>query len=129
MSPSAAETDAANTAAETPAQRLAWEQELLGWPVSVTPLALLAGPLPTEAVPLDRLAERPGLNVLAAGFRLPGWTGGPGFFLGDGRTFVVVRIGRKEKAPAAWRPLLVRGRWAVDEWGGSAFQAAQIAFA
>lgn len=113
-------------APETPAQRLAWEQELLGWPVSVNPLALVADRLPAEHVPLDRLAERPGQIILATGHRLPGWTGGPGFFLGDGATFVIVRTGRGEKAPPPWRPLLVRGRWMTDEWGGGWFQAAQI---
>ncbi len=111
--------------AETSAQRLAWEQELLGWPVSVNPLALIADRLP-EHTPLDRLAERPGQIVLAAGFRLPGWTGSPGFFLGDGATFVIVRTGRGEKAPPPWHPLLVRGRWTTDTWGGGWLQAAQI---
>lgn len=111
---------------ETPAERLAWEQELLGWPVSVNPLALAADRLPAERVPLGRLAERPGAAGLAAGCRLPGWTGGPGFFLGDGATFVIVRTGRGEKAPPPWRPLLVRGRWAADAWGGGWLQAEQI---
>ncbi len=112
-------------AAETPAQRLAWEQELLGWPVSVHPLALLEDRMPEHTL-LDRLAERPGQIILTAGCRLPGWTGGPGFFLGDGATFVIVRTARGVKAPPPWRPLLVRGRWLTDEWGGHWLQAAQI---
>lgn len=113
-------------AAETAAHRLAWEQELLGWPVSVNPLALAADRLPAERTPLSRLAELPSRDVLAAGYRLPGRTGGPGFFLGDGTTFVVARFSGGGKTPPPWRPLLVRGRWATDEWGGSWLQVAQI---
>jgi hypothetical protein len=93
----------------------------------VTPLAPAAGRLPVHT-PVGALVERPGQNMVAAGFRLPGWTGGPGFFLGDGLDFVIVKAGRNQKAPAAWRPLLVHGRWVNDEWGGGWFQATQIEF-
>jgi hypothetical protein len=58
--------------------------------------------------------------------RLPGWTGGQGFFMGDGRDFIVVRSKATLKAPPPWRPLLVRGRRLGDEWGSNWFQAEEI---
>lgn len=112
--------------AESPAQRLVWEQELLGWPVSVHPLTLVASRLP-DHLPLRRLPEAARQLVTVAGIRLPGWTGGQGFFLGDGNTFVIVKAGRESKAPSPWRPLLIRGRWTGDAWGGWWLQAEQIA--
>ncbi len=110
---------------ELPAQRLAWEQHLLGQPVSVHPLELAAGDLP-EHVPLRRLPEWAGRRVTAVGVRLPGWTGGQGFFLGDGDTFVTVKGNRAIKAPPPWQPLLVRGQWLIDEWGTSWLRAEQM---
>ena len=47
---------------ETPAQRLAWEQHLLGQPVSVHPLELVAAHLP-EHLPLRRLPDSTGRRV------------------------------------------------------------------
>jgi hypothetical protein len=101
--------------AETLAQRWGWEQEVLGLPVSALadPLALVADRLP-EHTPLSKLPERPGRPVTVAGVRLPGWTGGEGFFLSDGPTFV---IAKGTKAPPPWQPLLLRGRWLGDQWG------------
>jgi DNA-directed DNA polymerase III PolC len=110
---------------ETPAQRLAWEQHLLGLPISVHPLALVADRLPAHLA-LRRLPEVPGQPVIVAGVRLPGWTGGPGFFLGDGDTFVIVKGGKGTQAPPTWRPLLLRGRWTGDGYGTFWFQAEQI---
>jgi DNA polymerase-3 subunit alpha len=114
-------------APESPAQRLAWEQRLLGQPVSVHPLDLVAAQLP-EYTPLQRLpgAESVRQRVTTAGVRLPGWTGGQGFFLGDGETFVTVRGEPSHQTPPAWRPLLVRGRWLGDEWGTFWLQAESI---
>ncbi|MCX6030664.1 MAG: DNA polymerase III subunit alpha [Chloroflexi bacterium] len=109
--------------AETPAQRLAWEQRILGQPISVHPLALVAARLPSH-LPLRRLAESPGRPITVVGVRLPGWTGGPGFFLGDGDTFVIVKS--EGKAPPAWQPVIVRGRWVGDGWGGFWLQADQV---
>jgi DNA-directed DNA polymerase III PolC len=112
-------------APEPAAQRLAWEQHLLGWPVSVHPLELVAARLPADCLPLRRLAETPGRPVTTAGARLPGWTGGPGFYLGDGDTFVVAH-GPTDEAPKAWQPLWLRGRWLGDEWGGGWLQVDQM---
>jgi DNA polymerase-3 subunit alpha len=114
---------------EPPAQRLGWERRLLGQPVSVHPLELVAGRLPSECLPLRRLPEWPGRRVTIAGVRLPGWTGGQGFFLGDGQAFVIVGGDAAANAPAPWQPLLVRGRWLSDEWGSAWLQAEEISFA
>jgi DNA polymerase III alpha subunit len=85
---------------EPAAQRLAWEHYILGQPISVHPLEVVAGRLP-ECLPLRRLPELSGRRVTVAGVRLPGspaldtagasGTGGQGFFLGDGDAFVGVR--------------------------------------
>jgi DNA-directed DNA polymerase III PolC len=114
-----------NVEPETPAQRLAWEQCLLGQPVSVHPLDLVTGHLP-EHLPLRRLPDSTGRGVTVVGVRLPGWTGSQGFFLGDGDTFVTAKADRAAKAPPPWQPLLVRGQWLADEWGASWLRAEQI---
>jgi len=98
---------------ETPAQRLAWEQQLLGLPVSVHPLDLVADTLP-DHLPLRDLPDCAGRPVTVVGVRLPGWTGGPGFFLSDADTFVIVRGDREMKAPPPWRPVVLTGRWLGD---------------
>jgi hypothetical protein len=113
--------------AETTRQRWDWEAELLGLPVSAfaDPLALVCAQLPAH-VPLAELPTTGGRPVLTAGVRLPGWTGGPGFFLGDGQTFVIARGDKAAKAPAPWLPLRVQGRWASDGWGSSWLQIDRI---
>jgi hypothetical protein len=112
--------DQAPIEAETLEQRLAWERHLLGYPVSGLhqPLGLMNSPLP-EHVPLRRLPEESGHPVTVAGVRLPGWTGGEGFHLWDGETWIVARSSSSEKTirPTAWQPVLLRGRWVGDEWG------------
>jgi DNA polymerase III alpha subunit len=101
---------------ELPAQRLAWERQLLGQPVSVHPMELFADRR-LEALPLRQLPSEPGLDVTVAAVRLPGWAGGQGFFLSDGDTFITARSGREQPLPRPWKPLLVRGRWLADGWG------------
>jgi DNA polymerase-3 subunit alpha len=113
-------------APEPPAQRMARERHLLGQPVSVHPLEMVVDRLPQNCLPLQRLPEWLGQRVVVAGVRLPGWTGGQGFFLGNGQTFIVVRGDAASKAPAPWLPLLVRGRWIADEWGRAWLQAEEI---
>jgi DNA polymerase-3 subunit alpha len=110
---------------EEPAQRLVWERRLLGQPVSVHPLALVADRLP-QYVPLAHLPETAGRLAVTAGVRLPGWTGGPGFFLGDEDSFLVVREREAARGPRPWEPLLVRGRWVRDEWGTEYLNAESI---
>jgi DNA polymerase III subunit alpha len=110
-------------APDTQAQRLAWERELLGLPLSAHPLTLLQ--IPPAAVPLNQLAQQPGRRVQTAGVRLPGWTGGRGVWFSDGTGLVVVVPGpglKKGDIPL-WQPLLLNGRWVPDRWGGGWFAA------
>jgi DNA polymerase-3 subunit alpha len=109
---------------ESVAQRLAWERRLLGYPVSGLrePLKLVTERLP-EYVSLGDLPGMEGRVVTTVGVRLPGWTGGEGFYLWDGATWAIVK--GLEKLPPSWEPLLVRGRWTVDEWGMGWLQAVE----
>ncbi len=110
-------------APETLVQRVEWERQVLGYPVSVfhDPLKLVKDRLP-EHVPLRQLLETNGRSAVVTGVRLPGWTGGKGFYLWDGETWIIVRGDPSSKAPPAWQPLLLRGHWAGDEWGFRWFQ-------
>ncbi len=94
--------------AESAAQRLAWERDLLGLPITETPLTALAKP--TESLGLlAAFRLQPGQLVSAAGYRVPGWTGGSGFFMSDGREVIVARLQAGEPPPV-WHPVAVRGR-------------------
>jgi DNA polymerase-3 subunit alpha len=110
---------------DSPAQRLAWERRLLGFPVSGLrdPLKLVSDRLP-RCTPLGRLHESDGHTVTVAGVRLPGWTGGEGFYLWDGATWIVAK--GMEKAPPSWEPLVLRGRWITDEWEIGWLQVADL---
>jgi len=110
-----------DVAAESGADRLAWETELLGQPVSLHPVALV--PRPPGCVALADLPSQPGKPVTVVGVRLPGWTGGKGFFLDDGTGFVVVQGegDRGAGAPKPWQVVTLRGRWQMDPWGGGVF--------
>ncbi len=120
-------SEGAPLAAASLGQYWAWETQLLGLPVSAlaTPLALVAGRLP-DHLPLRKAHEQPGRSLVVAGVRLPGWTGGQGFFLSDGSTFVIAKGGKALRAPQPWRPLLIRGRWAGDGWGSFWLQIDQM---
>lgn len=121
--------EGSTSAPETPAQRMKWEQHILGLPVSAHPLSTVVNGL-GDAVPLHRLPEMANRMVKVVGARLPGWTGGRGFFFSDGATFVNVKMDKvalaNREKPPAWRPLCLRGRWRVDEWGSGWFQAEEI---
>ncbi len=110
---------------ETPVQRLAWEQRVLGWPVSVTPLEAADGPLPANTALAD-LPVQPGRPATVAGYRLPGWTGGRGFYLSDGQTFVVAVEREGLAKPSPWQPILARGRWQRDQWDTEWLQVEEI---
>ena len=110
-----------DVAYDTAAERAEWERHLLGYPVSVQPSDLAAPP--AEAVPLRDLPQTRGRLVTIAGWRLPGWTGGRGFYFGDGDSFVVVREAAEgEKVRKSWQPVVINGRWRSDEWGNGVFQ-------
>lgn len=107
---------------ESLSQRLEWESHILGWPVSANPVETARDKTANDTPLRDVLATR-GQPVAIAGTRLPGWTGGPGFFFGDGDSFLVVRPGRnfKEKL-VPWEMVRLYGRWREDEWGGGWFE-------
>jgi DNA polymerase III alpha subunit len=112
---------------ETAAQRLAWERFVLGLPVSLTPLQAMVPTSRQEemAKNISSLSQLPKLTdqpVTVCGYRLSGWTGGAGFYLGDGQTFVWARGNESLKTPSSWQPLLIRGRWQRDSFGTSWLQ-------
>lgn len=113
-------------APETAAQRLVWERFVLGLPVSVTPLETVTNP-PTNTTRLAHLPELAGKSVTVLGYRLPGWTGGAGFYLGDGQTFVLARGGESLKAPPPWQPVVIQGRWLSDAFGTTWLQVDRLA--
>ncbi len=116
--------DAPDIPADSVAERLAWETEVLGQPVSAHPLEVARRERGDRF--LRELPATRGTPVTTLAARLPGWPGGPGFFIGDGETFHVARPdkaleARKIRWPK-WRPLRLGGRWLVDEWGGGWFE-------
>lgn len=102
--------------AEDAAQRLTWETRLLGMPVSVHPLATIEASR-RPAMTLGELQRQGGGTVTVAGTRLPGWTGGKGWFCGDEEHYVVAIPPKGMANPRPWRPIVLRGRWCNDEWG------------
>jgi hypothetical protein len=100
------------------AQHLTWEKRVLGYPI-----AALRAYLPTQieqhpdAVPLTPERWETGQPVHTWAVRLPGWTGGGGFYLWDGSTWVMAKTGRSQKHPAPWRVLEIQGHWRRDPWG------------
>jgi DNA polymerase III alpha subunit len=111
---------------ETAEQRLTWERFVLGLPVSVTPLDTLAE-RPAAAAPLSNLPGTGGQPVTVVGYRLPGWTGGAGFYLGNGESFVLARGGESFKSPPVWQPVKIRGRWQRDAFGTGWLQIERLA--
>jgi DNA-directed DNA polymerase III PolC len=109
---------------ETLAQRLEWEQHLLGLPVSGHPLQLLPEDETADDVPLRYLPRLRNQPTTIAGCRLPGWTGSDGFFFSDGQQFVIVQM--KQKRVATWKPMRLHGIWREDEWGNGRFEVNQI---
>lgn len=103
---------------ETDAQRLQWERQVLGQPVSVHPVAIM-GKSAKGCSTLAQAAAQPGRRLRLAVTRLPGWTGGKGFFISDGTTYMVAIPAGKLPTPRPWTPLVLTGRWMLDEWGGS----------
>ncbi|MCL4265615.1 MAG: DNA polymerase III subunit alpha [Anaerolineae bacterium] len=118
---------------ESLAQRLEWETRLLGWPVSANPIALVKDHDAAEAaawaddVPLRFVHRLRGQRTTVAGVRLPGWTGGRGFYVGDGDDFIVIKPvrGLTQKVER-WQPLRFTGIWREDEWSDGWFEAEQI---
>jgi DNA polymerase III alpha subunit len=112
--------------AESVAQRIDWETEVLGQPISANPLELVKRD--GDLVGFEQLPATSGRRVSIRAYRLPGWTGGSGYFVSDGKSYIQMRMSR-EGGPArggrmpVWRPFRLTGRWVKDEWQGSWFQA------
>jgi DNA polymerase III alpha subunit len=117
---------AEDVAAETPAERLQWEEQILGMPMSVDPLDALnyqgtkVGDLAAQ-VRLGKAGAR-GEALRVAGVRLPGWSGGAGFLLGDRGGYLPAIGPRGLRTPPPWQAIEATGRWQIDEWGGLALQ-------
>jgi DNA polymerase-3 subunit alpha len=94
------------------AQAMAWERQILGQPVSIHPLDLLES-VP-EHISYGDLPEHVGKMVFLVGVRLPGWTGGGGFYFGDQHSFVLVQADESFRLPRPWEPVHLRGRWRTD---------------
>ncbi len=101
---------------EPGAERMAWERQILGQSISVHPVQTVD--VPEGCVALAEAHLQPGRRITVAGARLPGWTGGKGFFLDDGQCYITVMEPEGSKAPAPGKPVSVTGRWRVDAWGG-----------
>ena len=113
---------------ESLAERLAWEKQILGLPISASPIELHAEQTQDD-VPLAFLHRLKNVKTTIAGVRLPGWTGGKGFYFTDGLEYVVVRLDKgveRNGRIANWTPIRLVGYWRIDEWGGGWFQAMSL---
>lgn len=106
---------------ETVADRLTWEKQLLGQPVSANPVALKSEQT-ADDVPLALVHRLRNVKTTVAGCRLPGWTGGRGVYVGDGHTFIEVRLPKNSPRLIPWEPVRFAGLWREDEWGGGFFE-------
>jgi hypothetical protein len=99
------------------AQHLAWETRVLGYPIAALQayLPALTAQHP-DAIRLNPKNWHPGQWIHTFVVRLPGWTGGGGFYLWDGETWIIAKTQSSKKLPAAWRILEVQGRWSRDRW-------------
>jgi DNA polymerase III alpha subunit len=107
--------------AEALAERLQWEQRILGMPMSGHAAALEAMPSPGT---LAAARRTPGRAVTLHGVRLPGWTGGKGWFLAVGDDYAVAMVDQAAANPRPWRPFVARGAWQQDQWGNGWLQVA-----
>jgi DNA polymerase III subunit alpha len=113
--------------ADTPQEKATWELKILGYPVSTLqkPLYGIVNNQP-EVVPLSKLHVYAQHTKLAAGVRIPGWTGGKGFYLWDGDTWIIARLPDQLPSPEIWKPMVFRGRYMCDEWGSDWLQIEEI---
>ena len=112
---------------ESAGKRLDWERSVLGFPVSVNPLELISEDL-RDAHTLRGLQAAEERSMTLVGFKLPGRTGGSGFFFGDGDAFIRAQFDEETGSPRTaiqnWQPLRLYGRWCTDDWGGGWFRIA-----
>jgi len=112
---------------ETLAEHLAWETAVLGWPVSANPLAVVACQTEDD-LPLRYLPRMRNQKTTVAGVRLPGWTGGRGFYFGDGKSFEIARLAKtfNKSKIKSWQPYRLTGFWREDAWGGGWFEIVAV---
>ncbi|MCP5099532.1 MAG: hypothetical protein GY943_28595, partial [Chloroflexi bacterium] len=113
---------------ETITDQLAWETHILGMPMSANPIAALSDET-VDDVPLRFVYRLLNQKTTIVGTRLPGWTGGRGFFFGDGDDYLIVRLDKRATETGKikpWQSMRLIGRWRQDEWGGGWFDAEAI---
>ena len=101
-------------------QSMHWEITILGQPLSVHPLDLVQ--YPSDQVSLEELPNYHETKIATMGVRLPGRTGGDGFFLGDQNTFINAVWDGVGSLPKPWTPIQARGSWIGDGMGSYWFQ-------
>jgi DNA-directed DNA polymerase III PolC len=106
---------------EPASRRLAWETRILGQPVSVSPLEPVRNQIGRTQSLADQAKFPEQLGQMAT-YRLPGWTGGKGFFLSDDHTYAIAIGPTAMPAPKPWQPIIVEGAWQIDNWQGEWFQ-------
>lgn len=104
-----------SVAAESVSERWRWEKEILGQPVSINPCECAVFKR-DQVIGLKQAMQSSGRPQQMVGYRLPGWTGGKGFYFSDGDTYVVAVLAEKLATPKSWQPIQVSGRWLRDEW-------------
>jgi DNA polymerase-3 subunit alpha len=117
--------DKAPVKPETAQQIMAWEMQVLGYPLSVHPLDLVQD-VP-KVVPLSDLKDFEGQQTSTLGVRLPGWTGGQGLFFGNQESYIIVQLEKGCPQPSPWQPQLLHGTWRSDGMGTSWFQVQKVA--
>jgi hypothetical protein len=112
---------------ETLAEQLAWETAVLGWPVSANPAAVVQEQTGDD-VPVRFLPRLLNQKTSVAGARLPGWTGGRGFYFGDGDSFEIAQLDKaiSKSKVKPWRPYRLTGCWREDAWGGGWFEVVAL---
>ncbi len=99
----------------TVAQHLAWEQRLIGFPLSALREALPAAARSAKTARLADLVSVRGPTTVA-GARLPGWHR-DGYAVWDGATWVSTEVLEGAQIPPSWEPVLFHGHWRTDRWG------------
>ena len=111
---------------ETIAEQLAWETAVLGWPVSENPVAVVPS-LIGDNVSIRSLPRLHNQKTTIAGTRLPGWTGGQGFYFGDGDSYETARLAKTVNTKVkSWLPYRLTGFWREDAWGGGWFEVIAV---
>jgi hypothetical protein len=112
-------------APEESGQRLAWERQILGLPISIHPLEVVAEQLPDHQ-PLSTLSPSIAEIVTTIAFRLPGYTGGSGFFISDGQTLLIAKADSGRPQPDVWQPIRLTGHLRQDRYGTTWFHAERL---